>query len=143
MADARQQQGPPVIRLADYTTPAFLVDHADLRFELGEEDTVVRSRLAMRANPDRTGAGELVLDGRELVLEGLVLDGHPLGEDDYTVGEESLTIPDPGEAFTLEVTTRIRPQDNTALEGLYQSSGNFCTQCEPEGFRRITYFPDR
>jgi aminopeptidase N len=142
MADARQQQ-PPVIRLTDYTPPAFLVDHADLRFELGEDHTLVHSRLAMRANPERASGADLVLDGRELALERLVLDGHPLDAAAYTLGEGSLTIPEPGEAFTLEVTTRIRPQDNTALEGLYKSSGTFCTQCEPEGFRRITYFPDR
>jgi len=142
MADARQQQ-PPVIRLADYTPPAFLVDHVDLRFELGEDSTLVHSRLSGRANPERMAAEDLVLDGRELVLEKVVLDGHPLRPEAYSVGEETLTIPDPGEAFTLEVTTRLRPQDNTALEGLYKSSGNFCTQCEPEGFRRITYFPDR
>ncbi|MEF8982254.1 aminopeptidase N [Thiohalorhabdus sp.] len=142
MADARQQQ-PPVIRLADYTPPAFLVDHVDLRFELGEDSTLVHSRLTGRANPERVQSEDLVLDGRELTLEELVLDGHPLSKAAYTLGEESLTIPDPGETFTLEITTRIRPQENTALEGLYKSSGNFCTQCEPEGFRRITYFPDR
>ncbi|MFB6261391.1 MAG: aminopeptidase N, partial [Thiohalorhabdaceae bacterium] len=136
MADARQQQPPQAVRLADYTPPAFLVDHVDLRFELGEEATLVHSRLTGRANPER-------MQSHDLVLDGVVLDGHPLDETAYTLGEESLTIPDPGDSFTLEITTRIRPQDNTALEGLYKSSGNFCTQCEPEGFRRITYFPDR
>ena len=143
MADARQQQTPRPIRLADYTPPPYLVDHADLRFELGEEDTLVHSRLAMRANPERAEPGELRLDGKELALEAVALDGRKLSPEDYRLDEESLTLAAPGEGFTLEVTTRIRPQDNTALEGLYRSSGNFCTQCEPEGFRRITYFPDR
>lgn len=143
MADARQQQSPRPVRLADYTPPAYLVDHVDLHFGLGEEDTEVRALLSVRANPEREEPGELVLDGRELELTGLVLDERPLEEHEYTVGEEELRLPAPPEAFTLEITTRIRPQENTALEGLYRSRGTFCTQCEPEGFRRITYFPDR
>ncbi|KPV39684.1 aminopeptidase [Thiohalorhabdus denitrificans] len=143
MADSRQQQSPRPVRLAEYTPPAHLVDTVQLRFELGEEWTTVSSRLTVRANPERIEAGPLVLDGRELELLEVAVDGRPLGEGEYALDAESLTIPEVPERFTLEVTTRIRPQENTALEGLYKSSGTFCTQCEPEGFRRITYFPDR
>ena len=89
------------------------------------------------------GMRPLRLDGHRLTLTGLALDGTPLTSDRYTVDKESLTIPAVPAAFTLEVTTEIRPQDNTFLEGLYRSSGMFCTQCEAEGFRAITYFPDR
>ena len=85
----------------------------------------------------------LRLDGHRLTLTGLALDGTPLSSDRYTLDKESLTISAVPAAFTLEVTTEIRPQDNTFLEGLYRSSGMFCTQCEAEGFRAITYFPDR
>ncbi len=128
----------------DYTPPDYLVDTIELRFELGEETTRVHSRLAMRANPDAApGTRPLHLDGHRVTLLGLTLDGIPLPAERYTVNGEALTIAKVSSAFTLEVTTEIRPQDNTYLEGLYRSSGMFCTQCEAEGFRSITYFPDR
>ena len=128
----------------DYTPPDYLVETIDLRFELGEETTRVHSRLSVRANYDSTqGMRPLRLDGNRLALTGLVLDGTPLTSDHYTVDKEILTISSVPAAFTLEVTTEIRPQDNTFLEGLYRSNGMFCTQCEAEGFRAITYFPDR
>ena len=82
-------------------------------------------------------------DGQQLELLGLRLDGVDLTPDRYEVDSERLTLFVVPERFELEVLTRIRPQDNTSLEGLYQSSGNFCTQCEAEGFRKITYFLDR
>jgi aminopeptidase N len=128
----------------DYTPPDYLVDTIDLRFELGEESTRVSSRLAIRENyeTDR-GAQPLHLDGHRCDLVGLSLDGIPLSKDRYTVDGEGLNIPAAPAAFTLEITTEIRPQDNTFLEGLYRSGGMFCTQCEAEGFRSITYFPDR
>ena len=128
----------------DYTPPDYLVDTIDLRFELGEETTRVHSLLSVRAQYDTAqGMRPLRLDGHRLSLKGLSLDGTPLTGDRYTVGKESLTITAVPAAFTLEVTTEIRPQDNTFLEGLYRSNGMFCTQCEAEGFRAITYFPDR
>ena len=128
----------------DYTPPDYLVDTIDLRFELGEETTRVHSRLSVRAQYDTAqGVRPLRLDGQRLSLTGLALDGNPLTSDRYTVDKESLTITAVPAAFTLEVTTEIRPQDNTFLEGLYRSNGMFCTQCEAEGFRAITYFPDR
>jgi aminopeptidase N len=128
----------------DYTPPDYLVDTIDLRFELGEETTRVHSRLSVRANYDTAqGVRPLRLDGNRLALTGLALDGTPLTSGRYSVDKESLTVSDVPAAFSLEVTTEIRPQDNTFLEGLYRSNGMFCTQCEAEGFRAITYFPDR
>jgi aminopeptidase N len=128
----------------DYTPPAYVVDTIHLRFELGEETTRVNSRLAIRANDETArGAQPLHLDGHRCDLVGLSLDGIPLSKDRYTVDDEGLNIPAVPAAFTLEITTEIRPRDNTFLEGLYRSGGMFCTQCEAEGFRSITYFPDR
>ncbi|TLN02465.1 aminopeptidase N [bacterium] len=128
----------------DYSPPDYLVETIELRFELGEETTRVHSRVSVRANYDPAqGMRPLRLDGHRLALAGLVLNGTPLGNDRYTLDKESLTISAVPAAFTLEVITEIRPQDNTFLEGLYRSNGMFCTQCEAEGFRAITYFPDR
>ncbi len=134
---------PHTIFRKDYTHPPFLVDAIELHFDLDPERTVVRSRLQLRRNPEAAGTPSLVLDGQELELLGIELDGKPLDPGSYRLEAESLTIDAVPEAFELAVTTAIRPAANTALEGLYVSSGNFCTQCEPEGFRRITYYPDR
>ncbi|TWJ19774.1 aminopeptidase N [Geobacter argillaceus] len=134
----------PTIHRTDYTSPNYLVDTVDLRFELGEETTLVTARLAMRANHNPTaGPGPLVLDGRRLVLKSLSLDGSPLLPDRYLLTADGLTVPVVADAFTLEIVTELRPQENTFLEGLYRSAGMFCTQCEAEGFRTITFYPDR
>lgn len=128
----------------DYTPPDYLVDTIELRFELGEETTTVHSRMALRKNPAAApGTRPLSLDGHRMVLVEVALDGNPLPADRFTVDAEGLTIPEVPPTFLLEVTTEIRPQDNTYLEGLYRSGGMFCSQCEAEGFRAITYFPDR
>src|SRR6266498_2038542 len=138
------QEKHKTIYRQDYTPPDFLIENVELHFELGEESTVVRSRLAVAGMYDREqGARPLLLVGKDLVLKSVVLDGVPLAADMYTVDEETLTIADVPMSFILEIETEIRPQDNTSLEGLYKSSGNFCTQCEAEGFRKITYFMDR
>ncbi len=137
------KDSPQTIYLKDYTTPAFLVDQVELNFDLGPI-TQVTSRLQLRLNPDRNGRVEpLVLAGEQMELLELKLDGEVLGSGAYVVDEESLTLPLAPEAFELEVVTRIDPAHNTTMEGLYLSNGNFCTQCEAEGFRRITYYPDR
>ena len=145
MPDASRDLSPhQPIRLADYRPPAFVIDTVDLVFELGEEKTSVKARLAVRRNPaaaERDAA--LKLDGKELELVSLALDGQSLGPNRYQRDAESLTIPGVPDAFALDIETRIEPQNNTVLAGLYKSGGNFCTQCEPEGFRRITYFIDR
>src|SRR5579885_210999 len=144
MPDASRDLAPPTIRLADYKVPDFLIDSVALDFSLSEDSTAVRSKLAVRRNPvasDR--AAPLRLDGEDLVLVSIALDGEGLGENRYSRDEAGLTLAGVPDRFTLEIETRIAPQDNTRLSGLYKSGGNFCTQCEPEGFRRITYFIDR
>ena len=136
---------PQPVRLADYQPTAYLIETVDLVFELGAKDTRVKSRLGIRRNPAVAERGAaLHLDGEALELMSLALDGEPLGANRYQLKPEGgLILADVPDAFTLDVETRIAPQSNTALSGLYVSGGNFCTQCEPEGFRRITYFIDR
>ncbi len=104
----------------------------------------MKARLELSRNPDAADPkAPLRLDGEELELRALALDGEALGPNRYHLEPGALVLPDVPQKFTLEIETRIRPQDNTQLSGLYKSGGNFCTQCEPEGFRRITYFLDR
>jgi len=145
MPDAsRDLAPPPIIRLADYKPPAFLIDSVDLVFELDEEQTLVKSRIALRRNPATSDKeAPLRLDGEELDLVALARDGEVLGSNLYQLEEHALVLPEMPDEFTLDITTRIAPQNNTRLSGLYKSGGNFSTQCEPEGFRRITYFIDR
>src|SRR4051812_15027227 len=132
------------IRREDYRPPDYRIDTVELEFDLDPEVTEVRARLQMRADHDRaSGVRPLVLDGEDLELKSLALDGVPLSKDAYAVDGKSLTIHAPPERFTLEIVNRVRPSANTQLSGLYISSGVFCTQCEAEGFRRITYFLDR
>jgi aminopeptidase N len=141
MADAST---PQPIHLKDYRVPDYLVDRVDLDVRLDPASTEVTARLAIRRNPAAgDGLPPLVLDGQELELVGVRLDGEPLGANRYSVDDEHLTIEAPPAAFALEITSRTRPDRNTALEGLYLSNGVFCTQCEAEGFRRIAWFPDR
>ncbi len=128
----------------DYTPPDYSVESIDLCFELGDDTTVVTSRMVLRREYDDSHAVRpLLLNGKHLVLQELKLDGVSLNQNVYQVSEDVLTIPEVPSTFTLEVVTLLRPQDNTALEGLYRSTGMFCTQCEAEGFRAITYYPDR
>ncbi|MBF0159679.1 MAG: aminopeptidase N [Magnetococcales bacterium] len=134
-------------RLADYQPPLFLVDTVQMVIQLEEDHTLVESTLALRYHPDQSwpdGGVALCLDGRELELLQIRCDGRLLAADEYRCDSERLVLPrvtDP--ALVLTTISRIRPQDNQALEGLYRSNGLFCTQCEPEGFRRITWYPDR
>ncbi|SEO53590.1 aminopeptidase N [Aquisalimonas asiatica] len=132
------------VRLRDYTPPTHLVDALELTFDLGDAYTEVRSRFRVRANvPPGEDPQPLRLHGRHLELQSLHVDGAPVSGDAYLEDPEGLTLLAlPAEA-TIEIVTVIHPQENTALDGLYRSGGLFCTQCEPEGFRRITYFPDR
>lgn len=135
---------PQVIRREDYRPPDFLIDQVELAFALEPRATEVTSRLHLRRNPAAsTPDAPLVLDGQALRLDGIALDGRPLAPDAYAVDAESLTIPSMPDEGVLEIRTTIDPEANTALEGLYRSNGVFCTQCEAEGFRRITYFLDR
>jgi aminopeptidase N len=129
------------IRLADYRPPAYLIDTVQLDFNLEPRATRVKAKLAVR----RAGAEAepLVLDGVRLKLISVAIDGRTLAASEYAVTDERLTIAAPPAAFTLETEVEIDPERNTALEGLYMSGGRFCTQCEAEGFRKITYFLDR
>jgi len=138
----RTDTGQP-IRLSDYRPPEWLVETVDLDFSLHPTKTIVRARIGFKANP-ATAPAPLTLDGDGLTLRSLRIDGKPLADDAYAATPDSLTIPQsPGKAFTLEIETEVDPTANTQLSGLYRTSGNYCTQCEAEGFRRITYFPDR
>ncbi len=130
------------IYLKDYKSPDFLIDRVDLRFELNEEKTRVVSVLQLK----RQVPGEnspLVLSGENLELGEVKIDSALIDDSSYTVTDTTLTLLDVPETFTLEVETFIKPQENFSLEGLFKSSGNYCTQCEAEGFRKITYFLDR
>ena len=136
---------PRTTHRLDYRPPAFLVDSADLRFDLDPAATTVRACLVLRRNPHSEDRhAPLRLDGEGLALLGIKVDGRPLPETHYALGEDgSLTLPNPSDILMLETEVRIAPEKNSAFSGLYTSGGNFYTQCEAEGFRRITFFPDR
>ncbi|MEZ5775998.1 MAG: aminopeptidase N [Hyphomicrobiaceae bacterium] len=138
-------QTPHPIELKSYRPPAYLVDTVDLDVALDPERTRVRSRLAMRANPAAGDADRaLRLDGEHLTLVEILIDGEALKPRQYKIDDSSLTIArPPAGPFTLEIVTEIAPEANKALSGLYRSRGIYCTQCEAEGFRRITYYLDR
>ncbi|MDH0303769.1 aminopeptidase N [Pseudomonas sp. GD04091] len=135
---------PQVIYLKDYQAPEYLIDETHLTFELFEDHTLVHAQLVMRRNPER-GAGlpPLVLDGQQLELLSVQLDDQALAAGDYQLSDDSLTVQPNAERFTLDTSVKIHPESNTALEGLYKSGKMFCTQCEAEGFRKITYYLDR
>jgi aminopeptidase N len=131
------------IRLKDYRPPDWLVETVSLDVSLHPTQTKVRATLALKPN-SQVPAAPLVLDGDGLTLTALKLDGTALPSESYVATPDGLTIPQvPNRPFTLEIETLVDPTANTQLSGLYRSSGTFCTQCEAEGFRRITYFPDR
>ncbi len=135
---------PTTIYLKDYKPPAYQVETLKLKFELGDEFTLVTSTAQYQRDAHNTTTNSLELYGEDLELISIQLEGRTLQEgQDYRLSAEGLQILDMPEQGKLEITTRIYPQKNTALEGLYQSSGNFCTQCEAQGFRKITYYPDR
>ena len=136
---------PQPIKLDDYKPPAYLVDHVSLDMHLDPAATVVKSTLSMRPNPVAAEQNApLKLDGEQIELKQLKLDGRFLNETEYSLGESELVIPGvPEREFTLEAVMICNPDANKALSGLYRSNGVYCTQCEAEGFRRITFFPDR
>ena len=140
-----KSETPRAIHLKNYRPPAYLIDKVDLDVVLDKTRTRVRSRLAIRPNPDARGRpGPLRLDGESLELAGIALDRIPLGRNDYKISDTGLTlVKPPAEPFTLEITTFVNPEANKALQGLYRTNNVYCTQCEAEGFRRITYFLDR
>ncbi|MCW5214778.1 aminopeptidase N, partial [Desulfobulbus sp. US5] len=130
--------------LKDYHPFPFTLSTVDLLFELAPEQTRVLARTVMERNPLSTGSSSgLELHGEHLELVSVTIDKRLLTDDEYTYDGHRLQIPKVPDQFTLEVETLINPEANTALEGLYLSSGNYCTQCEAQGFRRITCYPDR
>ena len=138
------RDAPTTVYLNDYQPPEYLIDQVKLSFELGETETRVRSALHIRKNAaSGQASGTLFLHGEGLELISLSLDGRLLETDDYQLDDEGLTVQDIPSHCVLESEARILPQHNTALEGLYKSGGMFCTQCEAEGFRKITWFLDR
>src|SRR5215475_12558717 len=131
------------VHLKDYHPPDWLVETVRLDVSLHPMASRVRATLALKPNPHSASA-PVILDGDGLSLVSLRLNGNPLPPDGYVSSSDSLTIPQPPNApFTLEIETIVDPSANTQLSGLYRSNGTYCTQCEAEGFRRITYFPDR
>ena len=132
---------PAPIRLADYVPPAYLIDEVRLEFSLEPSATRVKARLTIRRNGEH--ARPLRLNGERLKAISVAIDGRPLAPTDYAIDDESLTVPVVPAAFVLETQVEIDPQANTALDGLYMSGGRFCTQCEAEGFRKITWYLDR
>jgi aminopeptidase N len=143
MADRSLAAQPQAVRLEEYRVPDFRVDTVDLVFRLDPVATNVRCRMGLRRNPEGVAGAPLHLDGGDLVLGEVRLDEEVIGPDRYRLASGALLIDDLPDAFDLEIETTIAPAQNTELSGLYVSGGNFFTQCEAEGFRRITYFPDR
>src|SRR6266508_901774 len=141
--DIRTEEARPV-RLENYRPPDWLVETVELDVSLDPTATRVRAALALRPASNGVPPAPLVLDGDGLVLKSLMLDGHDLPAEQYVATADRLTIAQPPpRAFRLEIETVIDPSANTQLLGLYRSGTIYCTQCEAEGFRRITYFPDR
>jgi aminopeptidase N len=134
-------QKPTPTYLANYAPPEFLIESVDLYFDLIEEVTTVRSQLVIKRNGNHQKP--LLLNGEELKLVKLAIDGQALGTAQYQLDKETLCIPSVPDTFTLSVENQITPHTNTRLMGLFKSGSLFCTQCEPQGFRRITYFIDR
>ncbi len=137
------KDGQPVtVQRAAYTAPSHWIDQIDLRVELDPADTRVHAELQVRRNQERNESA-LRLDGVDLELLEISVDGRVLAGNEYQVDAEGMTLFGLPDVCTLRCTTRISPATNTSLEGLYQSNGMFCTQCEAEGFRKITYYLDR
>ncbi|XP_022736035.1 puromycin-sensitive aminopeptidase isoform X1 [Durio zibethinus] len=138
-----KMDAPKEIFLKDYKSPDYCFDTVDLKFSLGEEKTIVASKITVFPRVEGSSS-PLVLDGVDLKLISIKINGKELKEGDYCLDSRHLTLLSPPSGkFSLEIDTEIQPQKNTSLEGLYKSSGNFCTQCEAEGFRKITFYQDR
>ncbi|CAI7800684.1 unnamed protein product [Closterium sp. NIES-53] len=148
VAAEADEEKPQEIFLANYKPPSYLFDKVSLDFDLHDDYTLVKSAITVVANDKadkpENGSAPLVLDGHDLELVSLQINGADVPAEEYVKTGKKLTLlAPPASPFTLAIVTRINPAANTSLEGLYRSSGNFCTQCEAEGFRRITYYQDR
>jgi aminopeptidase N len=134
---------PRTIYLRDYRPPAFTIGRVELHLELFDSHALVHARLHFHRAADTPAGTALTLQGEELELESIALDGEALDASRYELADDTLRLPAAPERGVLATTARIYPQNNTSLEGLYRSRTLFCTQCEAEGFRRITWFLDR
>ncbi|KAK9716600.1 hypothetical protein RND81_06G244800 [Saponaria officinalis] len=144
-AEESNMEAPKEIFLKDYKKPDYYFDTVDLKFLLDEEKTFVFSKITVFPGDEGSSSSSpLVLVGSDVKLISVKVNGNELTEGEFHVDSRHLTLPSPPSGtFTLEIVTEIYPQNNTSLEGLYKSSGNFCSQCEAEGFRKITFFQDR
>ena len=127
----------------DYTPPAYRVEHIDLRFEIWPEETIVEAKLSIHREDGVAKDVPLVLDGESLELQRVAIDGQDLKPEQFAYENDQLRVDGVPANFELQTKVRIFPKKNTELSGLYASGGMFCTQCEAEGFRRITFFTDR
>jgi aminopeptidase N len=142
MKEPTEHTAPKTVRREDYAPSAFAIDTVDLAFDLHEGHTDVSATITMKRQGEDAGA-DLVLVGEDLDLRSVSVDGAALSEGAYTLSKSTLTIPGLPASFTLKTLVRLDPDSNTALSGLYRTAGNYCTQCEAMGFRRITFFLDR
>lgn len=138
-----KESSPVVIRREDYRPPPYTIEQVELDFDLDERATGVVARSVVVRTEQAAHDAPLVLDGQQMELVSVSIDGRRLGAEEYALTPETLTIPRVPGRFTLEISGVVAPAANKALEGLYVSGGNYCTQCEAEGFRRITWFLDR
>ncbi|MCZ6459858.1 MAG: aminopeptidase N [Gammaproteobacteria bacterium] len=134
---------PKAIHLKDYEPPTHRIETTDLTFDLESGTTTVTSRLKVVRASASTEDVPLVLDGQELKLVSVAIDGVELGSNEYQLNDDTLTLPDLPPTCEVQIVNQIHPEDNTALEGLYKSRTMYCTQCEAQGFRKITYYQDR
>ena len=138
-----QNELASVVHLKDYTPPPWLIDTVHLDVDIRPEGTEVTATLSCARNPAAAATSTLVLDGEELETLSVSVDGQPLAADAYRVSDSQLIIDSLPERFTLQTRVRIQPDKNTQLSGLYRSRDGYFTQCEAQGFRRITWFADR
>ncbi len=138
----KNNESPKAIYLKDYQVPAYLITKTNLQFELENDYALVTAELSMQRNP-KSDRNDCVLMGEKLELIKIEVDGATLISADYTLDETTLEILNAKQQFVLKTVAKIYPQKNSELEGLYRSSGNFCTQCEAQGFRKITWYLDR
>lgn len=134
-------EDPKAIRRIDYTPPAYKVASIELAFDLDPKATRVKSTMRLTATGEAPQS--LKLDGENIKLHSVAIDGRKLSHNEYMIDGDTLVLPNPPRDFTLEIETETDPSGNKTLEGLYLAKGIFCTQCESEGFRRMTYFMDR
>ena len=135
----RTDTAPTVTKLSDYTPPTFKIESVYLDFNLAPKETTVKSRLTV----SRLSQGDLVLDGDDIDLKSISIDGRALKRSDYSLNQTHLTLKNVPDSCVIEIENTCNPAANSTLMGLYVSGGRFCTQCEAEGFRRITFYPDR